>query len=196
MLPLFETGGLRLGESQAILRHLERVHGPSKDEERAVELDVAQEAIAEAQEDLWQFAWRESYYEHLESYAAETLRPRLGSLTAWFARRGGGTASWFGDAFSHVDCVAFTYLDEIDAFFPAVLAEFGELSDLRSRVAALPGVSDYLGSAMRSAVFGMGCTGPKVDPRVALEPGGTFFSPWSEPLDLGSVARSQRRLTS
>lgn len=117
-------------------------------------------------------------------------------LERWLTRNRSGSQEWFGAAFSHVDCVAFCYLDEVDAFFPVVLADFGELARLRLRVASLPGVSDYLQSASRPIVFGMGRMGPKVDPRITIPSDVTFSNPWSDPIDLAGVVRRQRRLTS
>jgi glutathione S-transferase len=159
-------------------------------------MDVAQEALAEAQEDLWRFAWRKNYYDHLESYAEGTLRPRLRRITDWLTREATGPRPWFGETFSHVDCVGFCCLDELDAFFPALLAEFAELSEHHGRVASRPGISEYLRSGTRPIVFGMGCMGPKVDPRASLAPGLTFASPWSPPIDLHAVVGAQRRLGS
>jgi glutathione S-transferase len=181
----------------AILRHLGRTPGSAADDEiRSVELDIAQDALAEAQEDLWRFAWRENYYDHLESYAAQTLRPRLQRISDWLTRERAGAKGWFGEVFGHVDCVAFCYLDELDAFFPALLADYAPLAEHHRRVASLPRISDYLASGARPIVFGMGCMGPKVDPRVPLEPGLRFANPWAPPIDLVAVAAAQRRLTS
>lgn len=195
-LPVYELGPMRLCQSHAILRHLGRRLIPaSRGEPTATELDVAQEAIAESQEDLWRFNWRSSYYDRLESYAADTLRPRLEGLERWLSRSRAGGGEWFGPASSHVDCAGFAYLDEVDAFFPAVLADFPALSAFHSRVASLPAVSAYLASASRPAVFGMGRMGPKVDPRIRLPADATFSCPWSSPIDLAQALRGQRRLT-
>ena len=195
-LPIFETGGVLLCESHAILRHLGKAFTPpTQDDLGGAHLDAAHNAIAAFQEDLWRFNWVEDYYDHLESYANETLEPRLKQLTNWLCRRRDGAPDWFGAEFSHVDCVAFCFLDEIDAFFPGVLAGFEELFALRLRVASLPGVSGYLESAERPIVFGMGRAGPKVDPRVLLPPEYRFLNPWSPPLDLAPFLRGQRRLT-
>ena len=195
-LPIYESQEVRLCESHAILRHLGRHLGsPTHNGLSTAELDVAEEAIAECQEDLWRFNWRKNYYDRLEWYALETLRPRLERLERWLTRNRSGPQEWFGAAFSHVDCVAFCYLDEVDAFFPVVLVEFPELAGLRGRVASVPGISDYLQSARRPVVFGMGCMGPKVDPRVNVPPNFMFSNPWSSPIDLTEVVRSQRRLT-
>ena len=196
VLPIYESRGICLGESHAILRHLGRcLTSATQNESNAAELDVAQEAIAECQEDLWRFNWDQNYYDRLESYAQETLRPRMQRLERWFTRDRPGPQEWLGAAFSHVDCIAFCYLDEVDALFPVVLSDFAELAGLRLRVASLPGVSDYLQSAHRPIVFGMGCMGPKVDPRARISSDLVFSNPWSDPIDLTVVVRNQRRLT-
>lgn len=197
VLPIYESPQGCLAESQAILRHLGRRLLPANQSEPNVtELDVAQEALAESQEHLWRFNWSENYYDRLEAYAQETVRPRLRRLQRWLNRDRHGECEWFGAAFSHVDCLAFCYLDEVDAFFPVVLAEFDDLAVLRLRVAALPGISNYLQSSSRPMVFGLGRMGLKVDPRVPIPSDSRYFNPWTtDPIDLAEVARRQRRLT-
>jgi glutathione S-transferase len=196
-LPIYESQALRIPESHAILRYLgRRLTSPARAELEIAELDVAHEAIAESQEDLWRFNWSANYYDRLESYAEKTLQPRLARLERWLTRGRPGGREWFGAAFSHVDCLAFCYLDEVDAFFPVVLTEFSLLADLRCRVASLPAVSEYVQSAGRPIVFGMGRLGPKVDPRVGISSAPPFSNPWSDPIDLTPVILRQRRLTS
>lgn len=195
-LPIFETGGVLVCESHAILRYLGKtLTAAPRDALNNAELDAAHDAIAESQEDLWRFNWIESYYDHIETYAKEKLQPRLERLEKWFCREQDGAPEWFGAEFSHVDCIAFCYLDEIDAFFPGVLAEFAALSALRLRIASFPSVSDYLSSSTLPVVFGMGSMGPKVDPRVPLPPDYEFYNPWTRPIDLAPILRGQRRLT-
>jgi glutathione S-transferase len=195
-LPILENCGVLVCESHAILRYLGKTLTPSSNSDLdCSQLDATHDAIATFQEDLWRFNWVDDYYDHLESYAEATLERRLKMLATRFRRSREGSSDWFGADFSHVDCVAFCFLDEIDAFFPGVLAGFEELVALRSRVASLPGVSDYLESPSRPFVFGMGRMGPKVDPRVPIPPAYQFRNPWSPPLDLGPFLRNQRRLT-
>lgn len=122
----------------------------------------------------------------------DTLLPRLSPLQSWMSK---GNGEWLGKSFCHVDCLAFCYLDEIDAFFPAVLEEFPKLSDFHARVAAVSGISDYLQSTLRPSVFGMGRMGPKVDPRAAISSNQLFHNPWTEPVDISEAAKRQRRLT-
>jgi glutathione S-transferase len=194
-LPIYQSKHHRLCESHAILRHLGREVGMNLDQRRMTDLDIAHDAFAEAQEDLWRFAWRPNYYDHLESYARDTLRPRLKKLGKWLDRERTDPNAWFGGAFSYVDCVAFCFLDEVDAFFPVVLDEFDSLAKLRRRVAADPKITDYMNSGRRPIVFGMGCMGPKVDSRMSREPGLRFANPWTAPIDIDAVVSSQRRLT-
>lgn len=196
-LPIYESGGLRICQSHAILRHLgSTLASEPISEARAVELDTTQEVFSEAQEDYWRFAWVQNYYDHLEKYSDETLTPRLENLARWFRREGAGGKWWVGDALSYVDCIAFAYLDEVDAFFPAAIARFSELSEFCSRFASQPGISKYLVSAERPIVFGMGAMGPKIDPRVPLQSDQKFISPWMDPLDLATFLPIQRRLDS
>jgi len=194
-LPVYESDGSRLCESHAILRHLGRTLAPERRSPSEIAaLDVAQEAIAESQEDLWRFNWQVDYYDALESYATSTLDERLGNLERWLLRDGRRSADWMGESFSYVDCLAFGYLDEIDAFFPRVLAKFENLAALRSRVGSRPGIEAYLRSPARPLVFGMGMMGPKVDPRMDASRDGTFANPWAEAIDLEAVRARQRRL--
>lgn len=184
-LPLFESRRVTLCQSHEIFRHLARSFGwLGQDEARDRALGVCQEALAEAQEDLWRFAWVENYPEKADAYGEQTLGRRLSELQKWFRRDGRDAAYWVGDTASHVDFIAFCYLDELDAFFPDTLAAFAELAAFHDRMGSLPGVRDYIASGERPIVFGMGIQGPKVDRRVALSPGAVFESPWMDPIPL------------
>jgi len=194
-LPTYDVGGTRLCESHAILRHLGRTLIVAKQtEETNTSLDVVQEFLAETQEDLWRFNWLPNYYELLEGYATNSLKPRLERLSGCL-RQGPaeGGESWFGPSFSHVDCLAFCLLDEIDAFFPTILREVEELADFHSRVASRAGISSYLSSEARPMVFGMRSMGPKVDARLEFEHDDVFESPWSETINLEVAVARQRR---
>ena len=135
-LPLYESGALVLCESQAILRHLARSFGwLGTVEQRDGLLDITQEVMAEAQEDLWRFAWVKDYHQQGKRYATQTLEPRLRYLQNWLCRDGRDTPYWVGETISHVDFLAFCYLDELDAFFPDTLESFPALAAFRSRIA-------------------------------------------------------------
>lgn len=195
VMPIYEESGIRLAESHAILRHLGRRLTPAPTEAGIAELDVAQEYLAESQEQLWRFQWTANYYERLEAYALETLRLRLQRLQAWLMRERPGSREWFGASFSYVDCLAFHYLDEVDAFFPVVLAEFAELVAFHRRAASIPRVAAYLNSASRPIVFGISAMGPKVDARLVGSVELRFSFPGAGTVDLTEIVRNQRRLT-
>ena len=194
-LPVYDIAGTRLCESHAILRHISRIAAPAEEtNETITRLDVVQEFLSESQEDLWRFNWLPNYYELLERYGTNSLKSRLERLSGCL-RQGAneGAEGWFGPNLSHVDCLAFCFLDEVDAFFPALLGEFEDLSELHSRVASRPEISRYLGSEARPAVFGMGSMGPKVDARIDFDPDAVFECPWSEPINLASAVAGQSR---
>ena len=189
-LPLYEADGVYIPESHAISRHLARSFGwlgaNSAMDARA---DATQDALAEAQEDLWRFAWVENYHEVMEPYAAAQLEPRLQRLQAWFEHEGPGAPGqgarfWVADSPIHVDFLAFVYLDEIDAFFPKTLNRFEALAAFHRRIGEIPAVADYIASGDRPIVFGMGIRGPKVDRRTPIPAGTCFESPWADPIDL------------
>ncbi len=178
-LPIFESATVKLSQCHAILRHLARAAGwLGRDETRNTLLDITQEVLAEAQEDLWRFAWVDGWRNTTRDYAAETLQPTLENLQKWLRRDGRQPDYCVGDTPTHVDFLAFSYLDEVDAFFPDVLRSFRDLSNLRARVESIPPVNAYLTSDSRPYVFGIACDGAKVDPRVAVPNDRAFYNPW------------------
>jgi glutathione S-transferase len=191
-LPRYRDERVELTQSHAILRYLARVHGlvgadgpPVEDDALSwVVYDEIQEVLAEAQEHLWRFAWEADYRSNKRNYADGILRLFLGALQRWYSGHGGGEY-WVGDTVSHIDYLAFTYLDEVRAFFPDALARAEQLASFHARTQARPRIADYIGSGRRPVVFGMGIDGPKVDPDVPLEIGQTFNNPWTEPIVLG-----------
>ena len=186
-LPRFEDGRVDVTQSQAILRYLARRHGlVGEDPVGWVVCDEIQEVLSEFQEHLWRFAWQDGWRNDRGDYAETLLKPVLGALQRWYHRHGGGEF-WVGSAISHVDYLAWCYLDELRAFFPDTLSEFAALTDFHARMCGRPRIAAYLESDRRPLVFGMAIDGPKVDPDVPLEPGQTFLNPWTEPIVLADV---------
>ena len=178
-LPIFETSTVKLSQCHAILRHLARKAGwLGRDETQDTQLDITQEVLAEAQEDLWRFAWVDGWRNKMADYTVETLRPTLQNFQGWLRRDGRRSDYCVGDTPTHVDFLAFCYLDEVDAFFPDALPSFPDLSNLRARVSSIPPVTAYLTSDNRPFVFGISCDGAKVDPRIAVPKGRVFGNPW------------------
>jgi len=183
-LPRDVDVSVNLHQSQAILRFLARKHGLLPNSATGqVAFDEAQEALAEAQEDLWRFAWHKNYKDDPDRYASGRLSQILGNLQSLFSRN--EKAYWIGDSISHVDCLAFVLLDELRAFFPETLSRFEGLAEFHDRFQNRPRIRSYVDSRRRPAVFGMGLHGPKIDPAARLEKGEVFENPWTEPVRLG-----------
>ena len=182
-LPLFNDDKVQLTESHAILRHLARVARiePSNSADIA-RFDEVHEALAETQRDLWLSTWVEIGPYDDSAFATVTLPRRLAGLASLLTPDAG--TFWFGSKPSRVDFLAFALLDEIDAFVPDVLGNTPALANLYQSVSERPGVRNYLDSGRRPAVFGMGKTGPKIDPRLTYKAGEVFECPWREPIPL------------
>ncbi len=182
-LPLFKEGSVVLSQSHAILRYLAGQYEllPASFKSQSV-YDEAHSALAEAQEDLWQFAWSSDYVERPEVYATGRLSHFLEKLQSHLNRHGG--KCWMGNSLSHIDCLAFVFLDELRAFFPATLAGFTSLAEFHARFENRTLVRSYVDSSRRPVVFGMALHGPKIDPAARVKPGEVFENPWTEPVAL------------
>lgn len=184
-LPLYETAGLSIAQSHAVFRYLARSFGwAGSSQTHDTLLDITQEALAEAQEDLWRFAWVENHHPKREGYASSKLEPELARLQAWLQRQGRTGPYWVGESLSHVDLIAFCYLDELDAFFPETLSRYEPLAAFRRRIETLPAIAAYIARGDRPTVFGMGIEGPKIDPRCTIPEGSAFRNPWTKPIIL------------
>ena len=182
-LPLYSDPLVQLTQSHAISRYLARSTGlVPLDAVGSAPYDQAHEALAEAQEQLWQFAWHEDYGSAPEQFASGQLTRTLRSLERLYEANEG--VPWVGGAPSHVDYLAFCYVDELRAFFPDTLAEFAALVAFHAELSRRPRIQAYVGSGRRAPVFGMGLSGPKVDPDSVIEPGSVFENPWTKPIPL------------
>jgi glutathione S-transferase len=103
-------------------------------------------------------AWTREYKQAPDAFANGLLSEALGHLQDWFVREG-IREYWVHDSLSHVDFIAFCYLD----------AAFSNQFERR------PHIQAYLASENRPAVFGMGLHGPKVDPDARLKSGQLFY---------------------
>ena len=180
-LPTLSIGETSVTESQAILRYLSRLNEldpahPSL----IVRFDEAHEALAKAQEELWLSAWIAVSPYDGSTYSDSTLPRQMRGLE----RLRGDIASpyWFGAEPTRVDYLAFAFLDEIDAFFPNVLASFPSMSRLHKIIGERPNINAYASSSRRPAVFGIGKAGPKVDQRQQYKSRDIFECPWQEPI--------------
>jgi len=146
-LPIYEEGELRFAQTQAIYRHIARTHGLyGRDERERIECDVGAEAVNEAIENLWRLYWETDYKERLETFERGPLAETLLDLERWFARASPSPAYWVGDVLTYVDFVAYRYLDEIDALFPAALAARPLLFAFHRAFQARPRIAAYIAS--------------------------------------------------
>ena len=118
---------MRLSESQAILRYLGRSTGMMPaDPVAQASFDEAQEALSEAQEQLWQFGWQEEYGTDPKLFVNGQLARSLRALERLFLAHPGDF--WLGTEICHVDYLAYAYFDELRAFFGAALGNFDVLA--------------------------------------------------------------------
>lgn len=182
-LPLLREGSYSLTQSHAILRYIAGRHDLLTGNLKSQSVyDEVQLALAEAQEDLWAFAWRKEYTMNPKAYAAGRLSYLLKNLQSNLTREDG--ECWVGNSISHVDCLAFVLIDELRAFFPATLSEFPSLVEFHTTFENRPLVRSYIDSGKRPVVFGMALHGPKIDPASKVEPGQVFENPWTDPISL------------
>lgn len=186
-LPYYSDPLVRLSESQAILRYLGRSTGMMPaDPVAQASFDEAQEALSEAQEQLWQFGWQEEYGTDPKLFVNGQLARSLRALERLFLAHPGDF--WLGTEICHVDYLAYAYFDELRAFFGAALGNFDVLALFHERFDARPRLRAYLDSRRRPVVFGMGLHGPKIDPMAAIEPDAVFENPWSKPIKLAELS--------
>ncbi len=183
VLPHYSDPRLSITQSHAIMSYLGASTGMvPADPVGAAVYDEAYHAVAEVQEQLWQFAWQPEYQSHPEGFANGALTRYLIGLERLYLGNPG--AFWIGERVSTVDYLAFVLLDELRAFFPATLAQFETLQAFHLQMAARPRISAYIGSRKQPVVFGMSLNGPKVDPAAVINPGDVFENPWREPIPL------------
>jgi prostaglandin-H2 D-isomerase / glutathione transferase len=167
-MPIYEEGDLHIVQSHAMYRHLARKHDLyGRDEAEHILCDIVEEAVAEANEVLWRFFWDPKQQEKMAAFAAGALTTTLDNLQRWFLRGGIDAQFWVGNSLTYADFAAFTYLDEIRAFFPSTLARFSHLRDFRDRIAARPRIAAYIASARYPVCFGYGLHGGKDDPAMS-----------------------------
>lgn len=183
VLPHYSDPRLSITQSHAIMSYLGASTGMvPADPVAAAAYDEAYCAVAEVQEQLWQFAWQPEYKTHPEGFANGALSRYLIGLERLYLQNSG--EFWVGERISHVDYLAYTLLDELRAFFPATLSQFETLQTFHATMAARPRISAYTGSRKQPVVFGMSVAGPKVDPAAVINPGDVFENPWREPIPL------------
>ena len=173
-LPVFEDQYGQHGQAAAILRHLARTQVIETSTEPLwwTKADQVHEALAEAQESLWRFAWEEAYQTDRARYTKRELRHYLKGL----ASLKGDSPFFTRTAVSHVDYLAAVYPDEVTAFF----GDLGSLGEFHQAMYARPLISEYVNSGRRPIVFGMGLDGPKYAPESSEVERAEWPNPWAD----------------
>jgi glutathione S-transferase len=143
-LPLLEDGEFRLAQGPVILGYLARKHGALPSD---LQLAARADAIALGAEDLRSKFFGllgEGAEERQKAFVADDWRGRwLPSLERLLAR--GGAGFFVGERFTHADIAVWDALDGVLGRIPgATLDGFPGLIAFRERIAALPGVAEYL----------------------------------------------------
>jgi glutathione S-transferase len=152
-MPRLEIDDVTIFQSQAIIRHLARLHrlgGESGAE--CLRCDVGVEAARDLQQRLWDHFWSPGSDAQAAMQAFET-----GTLAHQLAM----TADWLGDAPyvggerpRFADYYFLTVLDEAAAFFPAAVERVPTLAAYRRRMYARPGLAAYAASGRQPASYG------------------------------------------
>lgn len=153
-LPRLETGDGALFQSQAILRHLARVHGvDGPTETLRTRCDVGIEAARDLQQRLWDHFWSpgSDAPEAAKAFEDGQLTASLAMLAKWL----NGAAFFGGFQVLFADYFALTVLDEAAAFFPAAVARTQLLAAYRRRMyEERPGLAAYAASGQQPIGYG------------------------------------------
>jgi glutathione S-transferase len=148
-LPLLERDGIVVAESQAICRHLARVHDLyGRTELERTRCDTTEGALLDAKQLLGMYFWRRDYEAHRERFVETELQGVLVGLEGFF-RANGRSDFWVGDSLTFVDLVALSFLDDVDALFPEALVRVPLLGSFRDGISGRPRIARYLNSSRR-----------------------------------------------
>ena len=151
-LPLLEIDGLRLVQSQAIVRYVARrggllAGGGGDDAAESATIDMVAEAVRDARSGLTAYPFSIDGPAHAVQCRAKLLGKQLPYLEAAL-RRGGGTVVPSG--LSYADVLIAEMLEGYVCFLgPDLIDDLPWLKALRDRVLALEGVAKYLTSDRR-----------------------------------------------
>jgi glutathione S-transferase len=147
-LPLLEIDGLRLVQSQAIVRYVARRGGlAGSDDAESATIDMVAEAVRDARSGLTAYPFSIDGPAHAAECRAKLLGKQLPYLEAAL-RRGGGTVVPSGLSYADV-LIAEMLEGYIGLLGHGLIDELPWLKALRDRVLALDGVAKYLTSDRR-----------------------------------------------
>ena len=159
-LPSYQKGDIEIFQSQAIIRHLARVHGlyGSTEAER-VRCDVIEEAIADLNELVGKAPWRTNFKNDRADYISNELGPMLDQLERFLKSNPNPGGFWVGSSLTFVDLIAYAILDSTGAMFPEALENCAALRKSCNQIASRPRIAAYINSGRRPAIIQFGPRG-------------------------------------
>lgn len=159
-LPSYRTGDIEIFQSQAIIRHLARVHDlyGSTEAER-VRCDVIEEAISDLNELVGKAPWRANFKNDRPDYVANELGPMLEQLEQFLKSNPNPGGFWVGSSLTFVDLIAYAILDTTGAMFPEALENRAALRKFCHQIASRPRIAAYINSGRRPAILQFGPQG-------------------------------------
>jgi len=143
-LPYYEEpGGVKITQSNAILRHLARKHGlEGSSEEENVRADMLCDTLGDYRTQLTQLCYNPSFSPLLLAPWTASLGPRLQQLEDFLASSSGEW--WAGSALTWVDFLAWEILDEHRLLIPGCLQGLEAINNFMERFSSLPSTVTYL----------------------------------------------------
>jgi glutathione S-transferase len=147
-LPLLEVDGLRIVQSQAIVRYVARRGGlVGVDDAECATIDMVAEAVRDARSGLTSYPFSDDPPAHASQCRARLMGKQLPYLEA-VLRRGGGAVVPSGLSYADV-LIAEMLEGYVGMLGPGLLDDLPWLKALHDRVLALEGVASYLCSTRR-----------------------------------------------
>ncbi|XP_075551103.1 glutathione S-transferase Mu 2-like [Dermacentor variabilis] len=144
-LPYIIDGDVRMTHSQAILRYLGRKHGLApKDEETMRRVEMLEHQASDIVWAAARFCYSPDYTEEKRVQFLVDIADKLRQVDTYLAKHGPFGA---GKSVTYVDFLLYEALQFIKAMGPSTFRKgFPALEEYCQRVAALPGLKEYLSS--------------------------------------------------
>ena len=149
-LPVYRDGDLEIWQSNAIYRHLARVHDLyGSNEAERIRCDVVEEALAELNTLIGKAPWRPDFKKTREEFIKHELFPVLDHLESFLQTNAAGSSFWVGSCLTFVDLIALSLLDCTGVIFPEAMQGHPGLQEFCDGIARRPNIASYLHSDRR-----------------------------------------------
>lgn len=154
VLPSYREGDLLLVESRAIYRYLARKHHLyGRDDMEAVQCDILDEAIRDAEQALGNLFWDKDFAAKGPGFKQNELPATLNNFEQYLANTARDGAYCAGSLLTFVDFVLWNYLDMVRAFANDTLQQFPTLCQIKTAVETRPRIHAYLHSERRPSTI-------------------------------------------